>query len=244
MYAAAGVNDHLLAGFKAFEDLRFGSARATHFEQTQLRPSGFDHEGGPLLTLSEQSARWNLKGVLGFPDDNPGFDPEVVTHVSSRIRWSQEVDDDIDALFFDAQSRYLGEGGWFDEPDPADERLVTAPLIEFDLGSWGNHGAVSRKHFHDDFQVCRVAYFQQGRACGYNAGTLFENLEDSLGDRRFDFLRHARGVGIATTGGTKHRQLGLRLAQGAFGARLFLGGGGFPHLSGLQFLNGNGLIGV
>ena len=67
-----------------------------------------------MVAAAEQSAGRHFEGLVGFPNDDAGFDAEVVAQVAALLGRREEVGDDIDALLLDAQRGHLHEAGRLD----------------------------------------------------------------------------------------------------------------------------------
>src|SRR5438128_2121901 len=102
------------------------------------------YKRSPGLALPEQGAGWNFQGLVGFPDDDLCFHPEIVADTASLVRRGEEVGHNIDSLLFNAKSRNFGEGGRLDQPDPRLEQFAAAPLFELDFASGLDGGTVAR----------------------------------------------------------------------------------------------------
>ena len=102
--AVAGVKNDLLTFPQAFEHLRFGPTRAPGLYRTELRPAFAKDECSPARPSTKERARGNLQSPVGLPNNDAGFDAEIVAKAASFFNRGDDISNNVDTLLLDAES--------------------------------------------------------------------------------------------------------------------------------------------
>ncbi|MFM1942997.1 MAG: hypothetical protein RI897_1979 [Verrucomicrobiota bacterium] len=205
--AFAGVEDDRIAWGESGGDFGFFAVGVSGFDGAEGGAAVFDGEDGPLLAAAEEGAGGDFENVVGFPGDDTGFDAEVIADAGAVLGRGEDIDDDVDALFFDAEGGDFGKGGGFDVAELALEGGAAAPAFEVDCHAGGHGGGVAREAFDDGFEVGGVTDFEDGGSGGDDAGAFLEDPEDCTGDGGGD----ESGLGIGDWGCVVVGEFGLGL---------------------------------
>lgn len=146
----------------------------------------FDGEDGPISIFAEERAAGDLQHVRPFPNDDAGFHTIGITERTALFRRLGEIDNHIDALFFDAERRDLQEAGRFDHAHATEQRHIAAPMFEENFRAGSNFYGVGGEHVDFDFEIAGVAQFEQGRAGGNYHRAFLEDAQHPTVDGRED----------------------------------------------------------
>src|SRR5262245_24030771 len=91
--------------------------------------AGVDRVHGPLVAFTEEGARRHLEHARRFPRHDADLDAIGVAERRADFR-IDEVEDDVHALFFDAERGDLCETGGLDPAHARLDRLLAAPLLD------------------------------------------------------------------------------------------------------------------
>ena len=164
--AIAGIKNYFLPFLQAFEHLRFSAARAPCLHGTELCAAFAEDERSPVRPAAKQRARRNFQSAVGLPNNDSGFDAEVVAEAATLFNGSDDVSDNVDTLFLNAKRGDFGKRGGLDETHTSFEGCLTAPMFEEDARAGSDGRAIAGKCLDDNFKIGRVADFHQRRAGG------------------------------------------------------------------------------
>src|SRR4029079_10370672 len=107
------MDDHGIARLEPRADLRFELSAVPHVDGAELRAAAPDAKDGPAGPLAEEGASGDLHHVASFPRHDPHFDAVAVAEGCPSLAGVLEIDDDVDALLFDAERGNLQEPAGF-----------------------------------------------------------------------------------------------------------------------------------
>lgn len=85
---------------------------------------------GPTLAIPEQRRLRHLQRVLAFPNNDARLNTVAVAQPASALTRLGQFDQDIHALFFDAERGHLGVCERLDSPHHACKRSWSAPTLD------------------------------------------------------------------------------------------------------------------
>ena len=113
-----------------------------------------------VLPSRNKRAGGHLQDIVAVPDGDAYLDAVAVaeeTGIGGRL---DEVGEDDDALFLDAEGGDFGEGGGLDAADAALQRGLAAPLFDGNHGSGADGDGIAGEDFGLDFDVGGDRRFQ------------------------------------------------------------------------------------
>src|SRR5574338_807776 len=101
------MRDNRRAVFQPTLDLCLKRRAMINFHIAEVGFAFLYHEQAPMLATPKQSTHWYPQHIVTFPDDNATFDTIAVA--DGHFAFCQ-IGNDVHALLFNPQGRYLGEG--------------------------------------------------------------------------------------------------------------------------------------
>ena len=112
--AITRIEDNFVASVQAAEDLGLAAAGATRLHGYEYSATVTDRIGSPVIAVAKEGRHGHFEDLSFFPDDDAGFDAEIIAEGRAGGERRDDIGDDVDPLFLNSERGNFCEGGGLD----------------------------------------------------------------------------------------------------------------------------------